>query len=87
MFINNGKKNYDYYWLSSRCVIADSDDAYFDVCHVTSGNVGSDDLYYSGGGDFSVYSACRPVITLNSNIQIDTTNPGDGTENNAYNIK
>ena len=87
LFINNGKKNYDYYWLSSRCVIADSDDAYFDVCHVTSGNVGSDDLYYSGCGDFSVYSACRPVITLNSNIQIDTTNPGDGTENNAYNIK
>ena len=44
LFINNGKKNYDYYWLSSRCVIADSDDAYFDVCHVTSGNVGSDDF-------------------------------------------
>ena len=87
LFINNGKKNYDYYWLSSRCVDADSDYANFSVYYVYSGNVDSGDLYCSDGGDSSGYDACRPVITLNSNIQIDTTNPGDGTENNAYNIK
>ena len=87
LFINNGKKNYDYYWLSSRCVDADSDCAYFDVYYVRSGIVDSNLLYYSDGDDDSVCNACRPVITLNSNIQIDTTNPGDGTENNAYNIK
>ncbi len=87
LFINNGKKNYDYYWLSSRCVDADSDYAYFNVCDVNSGRVGGNDLYSSDGDDYSVGNACRPVITLNSNIQIDTTNPGDGTENNAYNIK
>ena len=87
LFINNGKKNYDYYWLSSRCVYAGSGYANFDVYYVDSGGVSSNDLYYSDGGDDSDCNACRPVITLNSNIQIDTTNPGDGTENNAYNIK
>ena len=87
LFINDGNKNYDYYWLSSRCVFAYSDYADFDVYHVYSGGVNSFDLYCSDGDDYSDYDACRPVITLNSNVQIDTANPGDGTENNAYNIK
>ena len=87
LFINNGEKNYDYYWLSSRCVDAYSDCAGFDVYFVRSGSVYSNALYDSVGDDDSVYNACRPVITLNSNVQIDTANPGDGTENNAYNIK
>ena len=87
LFINNGNKNYDYYWLSSRCVDAGSGFAYFDVYNVSSGRVNSHDLYWSDGDDGSDYNACRPVITLNSNVQIDTAKPGDGTENNAYNIK
>ena len=87
LFINNGNKNYEDYWLSSRCVYASSDYADFDVYIVRSGGVGSNALDYSDGDDNSDYNACRPVITLNSNVQIDTANPGDGTENNAYNIK
>ena len=87
LFINNGNKNYDYYWLSSRCVDANSDSADFNVHRVRSGYVGSYDLCCSDGDDSSDSDACRPVITLNSNVQIDTAKPGDGTENNAYNIK
>lgn len=87
LFINNGEKNYDCYWLSSRCVDAPSDCAGFGVYYVYLGSVDSFDLYSSDGDDFSDNNACRPVITLNSNVQIDTANPGDGTENNAYNIK
>ena len=87
LFINNGEKNYDCYWLSSRCVDALSDCAGFGVYYVYLGSVDSFDFYSSDGDDFSDNNACRPVITLNSNVQIDTANPGDGTENNAYNIK
>ena len=87
LFIKKGTDYYDYYWLSSRCVNANSGYAGFIVYYVRSGNVDADDLYYSDDDGNSDYNACRPVITLNSNVQIDTTNPGDGTENNGYNIK
>lgn len=87
LFINNGEKDYDYYWLSSRCVDAGSGDAAFGAYNVGSGNVLSGGLYGSDYTAYSVCNACRLVITLNSNVQIDTANPGDGTENNAYNIK
>ena len=87
LFINNGE-NYNPYLMSSRCVIAYSDCAYFDVCGVVSGKVGALCLYTSHGDENSASVAFRPVITLNSNVQIDTSNSGDGsTAEQAYVIK
>jgi len=87
LFINDGNENYEYYWLSSRCVLPKSGFAAFGIFYETSGRVTSYDLCYSRGGGNISCIACRPVITLNSNVQIDTTNPGNGTESNPYNIK
>ena len=84
LFINNGT-NYPTYWMSSRCVFAYSDYANFRVRFVDSGGVNADDLYYSYDGEYSFDYAFRPVITLNSNVQIVS---GDGKKaEQAYVIK
>ena len=93
LFINNGNKNYDYYWLSSRFIDENNDCAEYGVYNVAPGCVMGTSFYsyssYVNPNDDRTPSgnAFRPVITLKSNVQIDTSNPGDGTENNAYNIK
>ena len=90
LFINNGEKNYNAYWMSSRCVRAYSDDANFCVRNVYSGYVdayglyGSDGTLYSGGYELSNVSAFRPCITLNSNVQVTS---GNGTESTPFEIK
>ena len=87
VFINNGS-NYSTYWMSSRCIDADSDDATFDVRRVYSGYVGAYGLYSSLGHEASPAYAFRPIITLNSNVQIDTANSGNGkTAEQGYAIK
>ena len=87
LLINNGS-NYATYWMSSRCVDAYSISAGFYVRYVYSGYVSADGLYYSNAGEFSHGYAFRPVITLNSNVQIDTANSGNGsTANDGYAIK
>lgn len=83
LFINNGN-NYPTYWMSSRCVYADSDDAIFDVRYVSSGGVFANILYYSSGREDSGGFAFRPVITLNSNVQVTS---GNGTESTPFEIK
>ena len=84
LFINNGEKNYNAYWMSSRCVNALSGFAYFHVRFVYSGSVYADDLDYSGDGWNSHDYAFRPCITLNSNVQVTS---GNGTESNPFEIK
>ena len=87
LFINNGS-NYPTYWMSSRCVEANSSNAYFHVLGVGSGRVDAGDLFYSGDYEYFNYYAFRPIITLNSNVQIDTTNSGNGsTAEQGYAIK
>ncbi len=87
LLINNGR-NYQTYWMSSRCIISDSGYDYFDVRRVDSGNVNADLLNYSAGYENSCCWAFRPVVTLNSNVQIDTANSGNGsTAEQAYIIK
>ena len=84
LLINNGS-NYSTYWMSSRCVSANSNDAGFNVRRVSSGGVGTDLLYFSGDREGSGVCAFRPVITLNSNVQAIS---GDGsTAEQAYVIK
>ena len=89
LFINNGS-NYPTYWMSSRCVDAYSELVGFNVGIVGSGNVNteSNSLCNSSDSEGSLNYAFRPVITLNSNVQIDTSTSGDGsTVEQAYAIK
>ena len=85
LFIENNGSKYPTYWMSSRCVDADSDGASFNVRRVNSGNVNAYTLYSSNGREYSLVYAFRPVITLNSNVQAIS---GDGTTaERAYVIK
>ena len=83
LFINNGN-NYPTYWMSSRCVGAGSSLADFYVRFVISGYVGADYVYNSDGSESSYHSAFRPVITLNSNVQVTS---GNGIESTPFEIK
>ena len=82
LFINNGS-NYSIYWMSSRCVSADSDRADFIVRRLNSGIVGANYLYHSDGSPSSGGSALRPVVTLNSNVLVKS---GEGTQTTPYEI-
>ena len=84
LFIKNGEENYDTYWMSSRCVLADSVTAHFDVRIVRSGIIGGIDLYNSFDEDINPSYAFRPCITLNSNVQVTS---GNGTESTPFEIK
>lgn len=87
LYINNGE-NYPTYWIASRCIDPFPNLAIFNVRSVYNSGVATTPICYSYNGDQYPFSyALRPVITLNSNLQLDTENPGEGTENNAYNIK
>ena len=83
LFINNGN-NYPTYWMSSRCISAISDRAFFDVRYVQSGDVYDAGLCNSRDGESSHCCAFRPVITLNSNVQVTS---GNGTESTPFEIK
>ena len=83
LFINNGS-NYPSYWMSSRCVYANSDNADFRVRLVDSGPVDAYRLYNSGDRKDPTVCAFRPVITLNSNVQVTS---GNGTERTPFEIK
>ena len=84
LFINNGEKNYNAYWMSSRCVDANPDYAAFDVRFVRSGFVAALGLYESRDYVGSCDYAFRPVITLKSNVQVTS---GDGSESTPFEIK
>ena len=86
LFINNGEKKYNTYWMSSRCVNANSDGADFLVRIVDSGFAVAYAyrLYDSSDRELSVAYAFRPVITLNSNVQVTS---GNGTESTPFEIK
>ena len=81
LFINNGS-NYPTYWMSSRCVEANSDVACFDVRLVSLDFVYARDL--SAASEDSLDYAFRPCITLNSNVQVTS---GDGSESTPFEIK
>ena len=86
---HNGIK--DVYWLSSRCVRANMAGAVsFHIRQVDKSNIQGQSLYYSRENLQNEGIACiRPVILLDSNVQIDTSIEGkDGkTPGTAYIIK
>ena len=56
--------------------------------NVNLGNVNANNLYNSNDNENSNDYAFRPIITLNSNVQIDTVNSGNGkTAEQGYAIK
>ena len=63
-----------YYGLASRYVHADSDFTYFGLCCVGGGVVRCDgggyDLVNSIGGEYDNYYGVRPLVSLQSNIQL-----------------
>ena len=70
----------DSYWLSSRCVEANGDIAYFEVSIVTPITVNVYDISDSYNFDYSALCRVRPVVSLESNVEIDTSVAGkDGT--------
>ena len=83
LFINNGS-NYPTYWMSSRCIDADSYFADPSVRSVYSGDVGASFLCRSGDYELSCGFAFRPVITLNSNVQVTS---GNGSPESSFNIQ
>ena len=88
MFIGKDENNYHpKYWMSSRCIGAYSDIVGFHARMVEAGGIGAHDLYNSRNVA-NIYScAFRPVITLNSNVQVEETKSGEGTESNPFEIK
>ena len=70
----------DTYWLSSRCVNAGGYYAHFFVRFVASSDVNAGDLFVSNGSVGSFTCRVRPVVSLESNVEIDTSIAGkDGT--------
>ena len=87
MFINDESNNL-IYWISSRCVSTFPINADFFVRAVMDGDVHAGFLCHSNGNENTVDYSFRPVVTLNSNVQIDTSTSGDGsTVEQAYVIK
>jgi len=87
LYINNGN-DYPAYWMSSHCIDVDSKTAYFLVRVVYPGGIIAINLYNSDSYENSINYFFRPVITLKSNVQIDTANSGDGSRvEQAYTIK
>ena len=68
-------------WLSSRCVYCDRDQVAFGVRSLTDGKVyGSNDLLRSGIGAFPRGQRVRPVVSLESDIQLS------GSSNDRWTI-
>ena len=67
------------YWIASRSVRADSEGAYFGVRLVCDGDVYSNSLAFSVGIEDDFYYGVRPLVSLQSNIQL--TSAGANTWN------
>ena len=80
----------DTYWLSSRCVDAVSNDVGFDMRFADFYHVGAIPLFQCNGYENFFYTyRVRPVVSLESNVEIDTSIAGkDGTSSDkAWVIK
>ena len=93
LFINNNGETdtenyYSDYWISSRCIYIPSTGAGFHVRDVEAGTISTLGLFGSFGDEYPEVCTFRPIITLNSNVQIDTPNSGNGsTAAQGYAIK
>lgn len=67
--------------LSSRCATCYDDAAAFRIRCIKEGSIRGDDVFNSWGGPSGMLYAFRPVVTLNSDVQLEA----DGT--NTWKIK
>ena len=61
-----------YYWLASRCVRAQKDDVYFDVCIIGSNKIDSVSVGYGNFSSFDEYSyeyGVRPIVYLKASVK------------------
>lgn len=79
LFINNGS-NFVPYWMSSRCVYTDFENTLFIVSVAGNSHVGARTLYYSYNDSKKYGDPFRPVITLKSDVLVDSIKSGDGSE-------
>ena len=72
IFIKDKSTNSDFntYWLSSRCIHADSSNAGFRVRIVNSERVNANYLYDSSGKPYSATYCLRPVVSLSSDVRL-----------------
>ena len=80
LFINNGS-NYSSYWLSSRYVGCNANYIDFSIRTIKNGGINGSWMFYSTGNVDGGTYALRPVVTLNSDVQLES----DGT--NTWKIK
>lgn len=79
----------DYYLLSTRALNSNSSKTgcSFDLIWITWGKIQSNWLY-SNWNSNNIKAKFRPIITLNSSVQLDKVNSGDGSSpEKAYAIK
>lgn len=70
---DNTGTNYEY-WISSRCFSNSSGELCFDIRFVNYGEITANHLYWSYGSYGNEISrGIRPVVTLNSNVELDTS--------------
>ena len=78
-----------WYWLASRDVNTGTNDAYFEICRVNPNLVYPNSLFVSRGDVFDSAYFVRPVVSLDSNVEIDTSVEGKhgSSPDKAWGIK
>lgn len=82
IFIGKDKNNYPIYWMSSRCIMPETNNTRtrFVIRNINAGAINGHSEYTSDNINYANAFSFRPVITLNSNVEVDTTNTAnDGT--------
>lgn len=80
----------EYYLLSTRALNSNSAETgcSFDLIWIAWGKIQSNWMYSSSGNSNNIKAKFRPIITLNSSVQLDKVNSGDGSSpEKAYAIK
>ncbi len=85
----NEKYNAAKYWLASRCVNTNFYEgfAYFSMFIIDDDRVYHGYLDYSGSSYYSTEAALCPIVILNSSVQVDTEQEGDGTSTSPWKLK
>ena len=87
LFINNGS-NYPVYWLSSRAVNCNTDRRPFFMQRIVlNGEISGNQVGDAYGSNNYVCNALRPIVTLNSNVQIQKDEMHNGSQEKACLIK
>lgn len=86
LFVNNGS-NYDEYFLASRYVEISKDYPKYGTSRIGYGMLRGDPLYFKHGEVINS-ALIRPIVMLNSNVQVDISdNMLSGTQDNPWIIK